>query len=165
MNKYLFFRGDFQLGPVMASERPTRPRNPTAKASADINGDFSQLLPYQQRHATEAAARKTAEQSVPTTSTSQPPPNAFPAPSTSATDTENGADQHASVGMSPSPSTTSNKRPPSPTTISDDEEAGSLGGDETSGSERTQKKRQKKKKRATKKSRADLGESHILTVS
>jgi hypothetical protein len=118
--------------------------------SADVNGDFSQLLPYQQRNATEAAARKTAEQASTTTTTPQSPPNAFPAPSTSATDTEIGAVQRASVGLSPSPSTTSNKRPASPITDNDNDEAGSLGGDESSGSERTQKKRQKKKKRTTK---------------
>ena len=47
----------------MASSRPGRVRNPTLKASADVNGDFASLLPYQRRQALEAAAaQKAAEQ-------------------------------------------------------------------------------------------------------
>ena len=48
---------------IMASSQAGRMWNPMLKVSADVNGDFSSLLPYQKRQALEAVAgaRKSAE--------------------------------------------------------------------------------------------------------
>ncbi|KAF8910493.1 hypothetical protein CPB84DRAFT_1821348 [Gymnopilus junonius] len=141
----------------MASSRPSnRPRNPTSKTSADANGDFSNLLPYQQCLATETAARKAAEQAVAAAAaTSSSPPlssNAPSLPRSAAANPPIQPDQRqeaSSVGL-PSSSMASNKRPSTTDPLSGDEGSSSSGGDEPSG-----KGKAKKKQRRKKKSRAD----------
>ena len=136
----------------MASSRPGRIRNPTLKASADVNGDFTSLLPYQQRQALEAsAARKAAERPVNASSTPQPPPDVLPSP------IDNSADNGGNLNPGPATTTSrsSSNHPPSPSAISDNKDIASSGGDEAP--DATRLKTRKRQRSAA----DDLGELQL----
>ena len=94
----------------MASSRPSRTRNPTTKASADVNRDFASLLPFQQHQAIEAATTR----NNPAEASSAPPlsSNVPPSPTANA---DNGRSQELSSDPIQTSRSTSN-HPPSPST-------------------------------------------------
>ena len=135
----------------MASSRAGRVRNPTSKVSADVNGDFSSLLPYQKRQVLEAAAG--AQKSTEQLEAANAPQLLASSP------TDNGQNLTPNPGhATTTTSQSSSHHPPSPSAISDNEEIGPSGGDEASDVTRMKiNETQKRKQLAA----ADLGETYI----